>query len=175
MSKIDASACTWFEEGGGEETAARAIDFLDSIGIETDWLGDEEVQRVDGMAIIDGRILVAPDKPLWPGDLLHEGGHVAVCEPESRPCLGPVEADPTDEFMAIGWSFAAAREIDMPLAQLFHKGGYRQEGQRLIDSFATGHWIGAPMLAYYGMTELNLQAALAKGVPTFPGMIRWLR
>ena len=88
--------------------------------------------------------------------------------------LGPIEPDPTDEMMAIAWSFAAARQCDLPLKHLFHSGGYREDSAKLIQSFTMGHYIGAPMLGYYGMCA-DLQTALAQGVPSFPNMIRWLR
>lgn len=175
MSRVDAAACQWREEGGGEAAAARCLAFLDKVGIEVDWVGEGvETQFLDGLAIINGRLLVDPDTPIWPSDLLHEGGHIAVASPEDRPTLGPLEPDPTDEMMAIAWSFAAARQCDLPLRQLFHSGGYREDSAKLIQSFATGHYIGAPMLGYYGMCA-DMRTALEQGVASFPNMIRWLR
>ena len=175
MSKVSAARCTWREEGGGEDAAARCLAFLDDVGIEVDWIGEgDEPQLLDGLAILGGRLLVDPDTPIWPSDLLHEGGHIAVAAPEDRPTLGPLEPDPTDEMMAIAWSFAASRHVGMPLKHLFHTGGYREDSIKLRNSFTTGHYIGAPMLGYYGMCA-DLQTALKEGLPSFPNMIRWLR
>lgn len=175
MSTIEASRCRWREEGGGEAAAASCLAFLDEVGIEVDWLGEgQEEQLLGGLAIIGGRLLVDPETPVWPGDLLHEGGHIAVAAPDLRPRLGPVEADPTDEMMAIAWSFAAARQCGLPTRQLFHNGGYRGDSAKLIQSFNLGHYIGAPMLGFHGMTA-DMQTAMEQGLPSFPHMIRWLR
>lgn len=175
MTKVTAAQCQWREEGGGEDAAARCLAFLEKVGIEVDWIGaGDEPQLLDGLAIINGRLLIDPETPVWPSDLLHEGGHIAAAAPEHRPTLGPIEPDPTDEMMAIAWSFAAARRCDLPLKHLFHSGGYRDDSAKLIQSFAMGHYIGAPMLGYYGMCA-DMQTAIAQGTPSFPNMIRWLR
>jgi hypothetical protein len=176
MTTVTAAACKWHEDGGGGETAQRCLDFLERVGIEVDWLGEEEGERLlDGLAIVEGRILIDPEVPVWPSDLLHEGGHVAVCPPEQRATLGPLVPDPVDEMMAIGWSYAASRECDVTLAQLFHSGGYRTDGPALRQSFSVGACVGVPFLEQLGMCTSDLSLALAQGVPTYPGMIRWLR
>ena len=174
MSKVRAADCTWREEGGGEDTAQRCLDFLEEVGIEVDWLEGRDAQLLDGLAILNGRLLIDPETPVWPSDLLHEGGHIAVADPDIRPRLGPIDPDPTDEMMAIAWSYAAAKRCGLSLAELFHTGGYREDSMKLRTSFATGHYIGAPMLGYYGMTA-DLQTAIAQGIESFPGMSRWLR
>lgn len=174
-SKVTASACRWREEGGGEAAAERCLAFLDKVGIEVDWLeAKDAAQLLDGLAIVGGRLLIDPETPVWPSDLLHEAGHIAAAAPEDRATLGPLEPDPTDEMMAIAWSYAASRECGITLRQLFHDGGYRSDGANLATAFATGHFIGAPMLGYYGMTA-DMQTALAQGTVSFPNMIRWLR
>lgn len=174
MSAVSAANCRWREEGGGGAAAERCLAFLERVGIEVDAIGDAEVQLLDGLAIGEGRLLIDPEVAVWPGDMLHEGGHIAVADPAIRPTLGPLEPDPTDEMMAIAWSYAAAIESDLSPAQLFHDGGYRGDSKSLITSFATGHYIGAPMLGHYGMTA-DLRTALAQGLPSYPRMSRWLR
>lgn len=174
MDKVTASACTWREEGGGEAAAARILPFLEEIGIEVDWIGDQKEQLLGGLAIVEGRILIDPETPVWPGDLLHEAGHVAVVDAADRPTLGPLVADPTDEMAAIAWSYAAAFSCDLSMRHLFHDGGYRGDSAALITSYATGRYIGAPMLGLYGMTA-DLRTALAEGLPAFPVLSRWLR
>ena len=176
MSAVTAEACTWHEEGGGEAVARRCLAFLEDVGIEVDWFGEADGERLlDGLAIVGGRILIDPETPVWPSDLLHEGGHIAVCPPEQRGALGPLIPDPVDEMMAIGWSYAASRVCEVTLAQLFHSGGYRTDGPALRQSFSVGCFIGVPFLEEIGMCTTDLGTALAKGAPTFPGMIRWLR
>ncbi|MGH6652232.1 MAG: hypothetical protein ACREB7_14005 [Sphingopyxis sp.] len=174
MTTVTASACTWREEGGGEAAAARILPFLEEIGIEVDWIGDQKEQLLEGLAIVEGRLLIDPDTPVWPGDLLHEAGHIAAVAPEDRATLGPLVADPTDEMVAIAWSYAASLPCELPLRQLFHDGGYRGDSAALITAYATGRYIGAPMLGVYGMTA-DLRTALAEGLPAFPALSRWLR
>lgn len=60
------------------------------------------------------------------------------------------------------------------MRHLFHDGGYRGDSAALITSYATGRYIGAPMLGLYGMTA-DLRTALAEGLPAFPVLSRWLR
>ncbi len=174
MTASDAAAYRWREDGGGTAAAARCLTFLDEVGIETGPIGDAQAQLLDGLAIVGGRLLIDPETPVWPGDLLHEGGHIAVADPALRPTLGPLDPDPTDEMMAIAWSYAASRVCALPPRQLFHDGGYRGDSAKLASSFALGHYIGAPMLGYYGMTA-DLKTAIAQGIPAFPAMRRWLR
>ncbi|MBL8649035.1 MAG: hypothetical protein JNL35_01360 [Sphingopyxis sp.] len=171
---VTAPACTWRDEGGGEAAAARILPFLEEIGIEVDWIGAHKEQLLDGLAIVNGRILIDPDTPVWPGDLLHEAGHIAAVTAEDRKTLGPIVADPTDEMVAIAWSYAASLPCELPMKHLFHNGGYRGDSAKLATSFATGHYIGAPMLGVYGMTA-DLRTALAEGLPAFPSLSRWLR
>lgn len=171
MTAVTAEACRWREEGGGVEVAARCLAFLDRIGIETGWLEGREAQLLDGLAIVEGRLLIDPEVSVWPGDLLHEGGHIAVAAPEARPMLGPVEADGGDEMASIAWSYAAALECGISLDHLFHNGGYRGDSDMLKTAFASGSYIGAPMLGFFGMTDPH-------GFPAdhpFPAMKRWLR
>lgn len=174
MSAVTASACTWRDEGGGAVAAARILPFLEEVGIEVDWIGEYKEQLLGGLAIVGGRILIDPEIPVWPGDLLHEAGHIAVVDAADRPTLGPIEADATDEMAAIAWSYAASLPCELSMRHLFHHGGYRGDSAALITSYATGHYIGAPMLGLYGMTA-DLRTALAEGLPAFPSLSRWLR
>lgn len=172
---IDASQCRWRADGGGEAAAGRCLAFLAEVGIAVDWLGAaDEVQLLDGLAIINGRLLIDPTVAVWPGDLLHEGGHIAAAAPEDRPSLGPIVADTTDEMMAIGWSWAAAKQCHLSPQHLFHSGGYRGDSAQLIKAFTLGQHIGAPMLGFYGMC-MDFHTGLAEGKPSYPTMLRWLR
>jgi hypothetical protein len=168
---IDPAACQWREEGGGIEAAQRCLDFLARIGIETDWLVGRDAQLLEGLAIVDGRLLIDPATPVWPGDLLHEGGHIAVADPALRPTLGPIAADGGDEMASIAWSYAASLECGLSLEHLFHNGGYRGDSDMLRSAFASGSYIGAPMLGFWGLCD---PSGLA-GKHPFPSMIRWLR
>lgn len=168
---VNAARFLWREEGGGEVVATRCLAFLARIGIESGVLEGQDAQLLDGLAIIEGRLLIDPHTPVWPGDLLHEGGHIAVADPAVRPSLGPIDADGGDEMAAIAWSYSAALECGVSLDHLFHDGGYRGDSETLRSAFADGAHIGAPMLGYFGMCD---PAGFAAKHP-FPSMIRWLR
>lgn len=171
MSAIDAAQHAWRAEGGGEDAARRCLAFLDRIGIATGRLDEGEAQLLDGLSIIGGRLLIDPAVPVWPGDLLHEAGHIAVAAPEDRARLGPVSADAADEMATIAWSYAAACACGLPLEQLFHEGGYRGDAIMLRKAFASGSHIGAPMLGFFGLCDPDRQP----GDHPFPAMKRWLR
>ena len=174
MTAFSASQCTWVEEGGGTAAAQRCLDFLDSVGIEVGQMGDSKEQRLEGLAIVDGRLLIDPKTLVWPSDLLHEGGHIAVAAPEDRPTLGPIEPDGADEMMAMAWSYAASLKCDIGLEELFHSGGYRGDGEMLREAFSSGAYIGAPMLGFYEMTA-PAGTPNEPGSGAFPTMSRWLR
>ncbi|HEX6389235.1 MAG TPA: hypothetical protein VFZ89_07310, partial [Solirubrobacteraceae bacterium] len=113
----------------------------------------------------------------WPGDLLHEGGHLAVLSPPERRRFGS-DDDGLDlarvELRAIAWSFAAARHLRLDPAVVFHAGGYRGKGEGLARTYSLGVYPGATALEEIGMT-LTGERAEAAGVAPYPDMVRWLR
>lgn len=164
ISSAATTACPWHEPGGAD--AAQAIcTFLQDIGITIDIAKIETPMFVPGLAVVNGRILIDPDIASYPGDLLHEAGHIAVAEPQLRPMLTEIGEDGGDEMATIAWSVAAARACDTPLETLFHPAGYKGASDSLIDNFSKGQTFGVPLLAYYGLTS---EAA-------YPKMTRWLR
>lgn len=168
------TACAWHVAGGGAEVAARIIAFLDAIGIGVEVAPITGRAFVPGMIIEKGLLLVDPDCPAWPGDLLHEAGHVAVTHPELRPSLCDVGADPGEEMAAIAWSWAAARACGVAAGDLFHQAGYRGGAASLAENFEAGRYIGVPMLAWYGMTA-DPSSRAPSHLPAYPAMARWLR
>ncbi len=138
--------------------------FLDRIGIP--WkeaeLGDAEF--LPGVRILDGVLAFDPAKLAWPGDLLHEAGHIAVTAPSLRAALdGKLEVTPGDEMAALAWSYAAALEAGIEPSVVFHEGGYKSQGEQLSAQYATGFGPGVPMLQWYRMTA------------AYPRMDHWLR
>lgn len=121
------------------------------------------------MAVRDGRLLYDPARPGWVGDLLHEGGHLAVTAPALRDTLPAVSHDPAEEMAVLAWSYAAAIAIGLPVGTLFHP-AYKGGCDYLIGAFARGAYIGLPMLQYWGMAAHDD----ADG-PAFPAMRAWLR
>jgi hypothetical protein len=171
MSAIAASACQWRADAGGAAAAEQCLAFLDQIGIELDRIADHEAQLLDGLAIVEGRLLIDPAVPVWPSDLLHEAGHIAVCASEARARLGPVEADGGDEMAALAGSYAASLQCGVSLDLLFDDGGYRGDSAMLREAFASGAYVGVPMLGFFGLCDPD-------GHPAdhpFPPMKRWLR
>lgn len=126
------------------------------------------------MTVRRGALLVDPARLEWPGDLLHEAGHIAVTNPAARASLDEVASDPAEEMAAIAWSYAAAVKIDLDPRIVFHDMGYRGGGAYLADAFLTTGPPGLPMLQWYGMT-LDARAAKQQNQPAFPHMLRWLR
>jgi hypothetical protein len=163
-ASTDQTTCNWQEPGGA--VAARTIcAFLDSIGIPVVLADYEDREFVPGMAVQSGRIMVAPGGAGYPGDLLHEAGHIAVADPQRRAAMDEVGDDPGEEMAAIAWSVAAARACGIPLEVLFMPAGYKGGSPELIRDWETGQPFGVPLLGYWGMTS----------AAEFPKMRRWLR
>ena len=172
MSEAAIEACRWLEPGGAQ--AALTIGaFLGGIGIELE-AGPAGGTVLPGMTVVNGRIRVDPAVPGYPGDLLHEAGHLAVCEPAERASREAMSDDPGEEMAAIAWSVAAAKACGVSLEVLFHEHGYKGGAGALREAFADGRGVGIPMLAWFGMTAEPHRAG-EWGVPAFPSMSRWLR
>lgn len=154
-----------------QSQTAAILAFLSSIGIPVEARPLPDDTFLPGMALIDGVLCYDPDRPFYPGDLLHEAGHLAVVAPEDR-AAGPVEGDGGEEMAAIAWSYAAAKAIGLPLEVLFHPDGYRGGAQALIENFEARRYIGVPLLYCYDMTY---QTTAPDGTPPYPHMLRWIR
>jgi hypothetical protein len=154
---------------------ARLLAFLVRIGLEARTRPLREPTFLPGIRIRRGALLVDPARLRYPGDLLHEAGHLAVTPAARRPALdGDLGTDLGDEIGAIAWSYAAARHLGVDPAVVFHPDGYRGCSQGFLDNFARGRYVGVPLLQWMGLT-LDEKAARAQGVPAYPHMLRWLR
>lgn len=151
---------------------ARIVAFLERVGIP---VAVEPVtdSLLPGATVRDGGLVFDPALP-YPGDLLHEAGHIAVTDPALRPTLTEVSSDPAEEMAAIAWSYAAALAAGVDPALVFHDHGYRGGGGYLIPALTSENPVGVPMLQVYGMTGLARNAA-DLGLPVYPAMARWLR
>lgn len=151
------------------------VDFLVEIGIEVrkDQIVDETF--LPGIHVVDGALVIDESRLTYPGDLLHEAGHLAVVPPSRRRELHThVGDDPAEEMMAIAWSYAAAVHIGLDVRVLFHDGGYKGGGASLAENFTEGRTVGVPMLAWVGLTA-EARRAEELGVVPYPHMLRWLR
>jgi hypothetical protein len=151
----------------------RLADFVRGIGIDVRPAQLPDPTILPGLDICDGVILIDEERLAYPGDLLHEAGHLAVADPAERsaPKLSPSDGD---EMAAIAWSYAAAKHLDLDPAIVFHPHGYRGSSQAFIENFGAGRTFGQPLLQCYGMTFEPRHAA-DHGVAPFPHMLRWLR
>jgi hypothetical protein len=150
--------------GFDDAVASKIAGFLARIGVPVtlEPAGDG---LLPGLTVRDGGIVADPGRLFYPGDLLHEAGHIAVTEPARRPTLSQVSDDPGEEMAAIAWSWAAAAELGLDPVLVFHADGYRGGSATIIECFSTGRWFGVPLLACWGMTDEAI----------FPRMITWLR
>lgn len=156
-------------------TTAAIVAFLHEIGLDVRQGSLPDNTFLPGIAIDHGGLLVDPARLRYPGDLLHEAGHLAVATPERRATIhGNAGSDPAEEMMAIAWSYAAARHIGIDPTVVFHEGGYRGGGGSIAENFAQGYYIALPMLQWVGMA-FDAQRAAAVGAEPFPHMQHWLR
>jgi len=145
--------------------------FVRSIGIEVRAaeLGDT---FLPGLEIRGGMLLIDEARLTYPGDMLHEAGHIAVSDPVTR-ATAPISADPGEEMAASAWSYAAARKLGIDPAIVFHE-GFKGGGPSTVVNFNAGRYFGVPMLHWYGMSVEPRQAAAA-GLEPYPHMLRWVR
>ncbi|UVO52589.1 hypothetical protein [Sphingomonas sp. SUN039] len=167
------ATCQWRTEGGGTAMAERIAVFLLGIDIEIE-AGTVGTSVLPGMTVHGTTIVVDPAVPAWPGDLLHEGGHIAARDPDARAGFAGPSDDPGEEMAAIAWSYAAVVELGIDPHIVFHPDGYRGGGASMADNFAAGRWIGVPMLAWWDMTS-EPHRATEQGRLPYPHMRRWRR
>jgi hypothetical protein len=152
------------------------IGFVKSIGLEVVMRPINDATFLPGLLLEKGKIIIDTDKLLYPGDILHEAGHLAAYPPEVRATIG----DPLPEYMsggfemmALAWSYAACLHIGLDSSVVFHADGYKGEGAYLAQTFAQGSYIGLPMLQYMGLAYDKKKAIELNTLP-YPHMVRWL-
>jgi hypothetical protein len=150
----------------------RIVAFLRRVGIPVELATLEGETFLPGVSVAGGGLRVDPARLAWPGDLLHEAGHIAVGDPAS-PDSG-VSDDPGEEMAALAWSFAAATHMGLDPSVPFHEGGYRGWGKTLAENFSLGSYVGVPMLAMWGLT-MEPHRAKAAGAAPYPHMLAWRR
>ncbi|MGV3612624.1 MAG: hypothetical protein ACO1N0_16820 [Fluviicola sp.] len=154
----------------------KILQFLAQIGISVIETELPDDCFLPGLAIERNAILMDSSRLKYPGDLLHEAGHLAVTEENLRPSIGTAEMDPAwpsdgDELAAILWSYAALRHLELKPEVVFHPEGYKNESAWLMEQFANKNYIGLPLLEWMGLCA----ASGKEEVEPFPQMIKWLR
>src|SRR5664280_1143989 len=97
----------------------RLAAFVRGIGIDVRAGALPDKTFLAGLDIRYGAIVVDEDRLAYPGDILHEAGHIAVADPAERaqPSLSPT---PGDEMATLAWSYAALRHLELDPAVVFH-------------------------------------------------------
>lgn len=151
----------------------RIIDFVRSIGIPVHEKSLPDSTFLPGITISRGELIVDREKLAYPGDLLHEAGHIAIVPPSERSFLSDnLDSDGGEEMAAIAWSYAAIVQLELPPSVLFHDEGYKGGAANLLENFSSGRYIGVPLLEWYGMT---ISKNNESGGPGYPRMANWLR
>ncbi|HEX4852935.1 hypothetical protein [Arenimonas sp.] len=157
----------------------RIVAFLREVGIavEEAELGDDAF--LPGVRVHDGGLLFDRARLRWPGDLLHEAGHLAVLPPAQRAAMSDDLAGHDDiphasEIEATAWAYAATVAIGLAPTVLFHEGGYHGKSASLAMTYAMGVYPGVHGLVQARMTASGTEAAM-RGETTYPAMQRWLR
>jgi len=149
----------------------RVCGFLCEIGLSVCFGAVPSTSFLPGIQTVSGGLRIDPGALLYPGDLLHEAGHLAVMTPACRNQEFPNSKEPAEEMAALAWSYAAAVHIGIAPEIVFHEHGYRGQAQPLVEGFRQGRSVGQPMLAWYGMTT----TALPGSPSIYPRMLRWMR
>ena len=146
------------------------LNFLQSINIKVVKQKLSNDTFLPGLNLYQNSILVDIEKLKYPGDLLHEAGHLAVTDTKLRPLIGTSKMDsnwPTegDEIASILWSYAASHFLNLDMKIVFHPNGYKNESEWLIEQFKNKNYIGLPLLEWMSLCERD----------EFPKMKKWLR
>lgn len=161
------------------EPIDRIVGFLRDVGLGIDEGPVPDDAFLPGVRIASGRIVFERARLQWPGDLLHEAGHLATTPASHRAklCddLAAHEEHPYGgEVEATAWAYAAIVALELDPALLFHSGGYQGRSPSLIATFSLGVFPGCQGLSKAGMTVIG-EVARERGVPPYPHMLLWLR
>jgi len=158
-----------------DPTATLILDWLGKIGLTVRLAPLGADTFLPGVTLEPGGLIVDPERLLYPGDLLHEAGHLATMLPAQRASTGSnTGSDMGSEIAAQTWSYAAAVHLGLPPETVFHHPtGYKGAAQNLIQIYRDGN-AGVPLLQWMGLT-LDPTRAAATSIAPYPHMIRWLR
>lgn len=123
---------------------AKMVDFIREIGIDVVEKPLKEETFIPGIYIEKGKLLVDEQKLLYPGDLLHEAGHIAMIPSQLR-CYATGNVGRIDEIgnsyeiESVAWSWAAVVALGIDPEILFHNKGYKGGAQGLLFNFQRGY------------------------------------
>lgn len=156
----------------------RCITFLNYIGIQTMFRSIEGDSFLPGFLIENGIVIIDRERLQYPGDILHEAGHIAVVPLADRSRLTEKAIikrrdREAEEVMAIAWSYAACMHLMIAPSFVFHEDGYRGGSSSIMDSCSRNEYMGMFMLQSLGMATDGKGAA--PDATIHPTMKRWLR
>ena len=162
-----------------QSTREIIVGFLSGIGITVIEGPISGNSFLPGLCIVNGTIVYDIGALRWPGDLLHEAGHIATMPSALRHQLNDslqesIAAPHAGEVEATAWAYAAIVHLGLSPSILFHGEGYDGRSASLIMTYTHGVYPGCFGLAQAGMTLLSAEADSAAVAP-YPNMIRWLR
>lgn len=154
------------------------IDFLTQIGLRVTRESINTPSFLPGMKLENGKLVVDTEKVLYPGDLLHEAGHLATMPADVRKGMSDTLARNDlhmgGEMMAIAWSYAACLYLKLDPRIVFHKDGYKGGSDNIIQNFTEGRYLGLPLLQWAGMACDENHSEEFNTLP-YPHMICWVR
>jgi GNAT superfamily N-acetyltransferase len=154
-----------------EDVLHRVFDFLHEIGLRVELASVPSTSFLPGIQLVSGGLRVDLDALLYPGDLLHEAGHLAVMTPRQRNEEFPSAQELANEIAAQAWSYAAALHIGITPEIVFHDNGYKGQARALLQAYKEGRQVGVPILSWVGLTS-----PASAGAPSiYPKMLGWLR
>ncbi len=153
--------------------AQTIVDFLRSIGLDVRLEPIAGKTFLPGIALMPDGLLVDPTALKYPGDLLHEAGHLATMLPTERAAATTAGDDIGQEIAAQCWSYAAAVHLKLAPEVVFHPDGYHGASRMLIEHYS-GSKVGVPLLQWMGLT-LDADRAAEQNVLPYPHMNAWLR
>jgi hypothetical protein len=165
---------------GATELADQRLDvmlaFLTEIGIL--WREGEVSTKafLPGVEVVAGELVIKRGQLQYPGDVLHEAGHIALLPPEQRGVFSGNVTDVSPEYegyemAVILWTYAACLHLALPVEYVVHDTGYQGQAGWLREEFAQGRFIGLPVLKWLRLAD-DPQVAGRAG---FPEMLRWIR
>jgi hypothetical protein len=155
-----------------QELLSRCFEFLDEIGIPWKQESISESTFLPGIKIENGGLIIDLEKLDYPGDVLHEAGHIALLPASDRPFVDQKMLDsiPPAQSMEIGvilWTILAARHLGIPEEMIFHAGGYKGQSDWWLQMTQQKTYVGMPLLQWAGIARLNHNGE--------PEVLNWLR
>lgn len=148
----------------------RLVNFVRSTGLTVREEPLSAATFLPGLLLEAGQLIMDRRRLLYPGDILHEAGHLAVTGAAERSTVGGnvTEHNPEKEGeeMAVHcWCYAACVALGLPAEVVFHPAGYKGAASWLVDNFQQGTYVGLPLLVWMGLTT----------TASYPAMTQWLR